>query len=1229
MDATFEDPRYSLKVELKSLTLSDDMKRQVQDTLKFLHGEEFVHKELSAYKDRKLKLDRQYWRDRGNLIVHGGQSNAKKDIDSNLSDDKINHFAISKLEKYGFFKPHCIEALNASNGDVGSAYEILMCRYFNLVPSEVKEVPVNLLEERTQELDSLRSIYDQCCEERLPNVLWVFHLNLPYLGEVYMKRRQTSRNLGRKKNKNICRFFAKGNCRFGNNCRFSHEPVVEEPVSATLDKDQKHIFELEVRFPMGCQYPLEVPLVSLISKSSDFPANTCLRITHRLMCEAHKSMKLQQPCIFILVDLLCNRQEEILNLLKGPNPIFYDPSLSLFPVASPDGQLANGQNENDVDFMYSSSEPSKKSGPSLQTIERIDNELANRYQTMCNNPKFNAILNRRKNLPAWSKKVELLDTINKNQVVIISGETGCGKSTQIPQFILDDWLSSRSNKHTEIICTQPRRISAIGVAERVASERLERIGDSIGYQIRLETRSSNHTRVTFCTTGILLRKLESDPHMKSVTHVIVDEVHERSVESDFILLILKDLLTIRTDLKVILMSATINSHLFKEYFNDAPTIEIPGRTFPVEQLFLEDIILRTNYTLEEYSEFSRKIAKQQSRELEILDECDDLKTVSVKGMLIPNLDTQDEFLPVKQVYYRYWSHSKNVCKTIFLTDTLRVNLELIETVLEYIVTGDHKYPREGAILVFLPGIGEIKEMMARLEANPLFCNSNEFKLIPLHSTLTNEEQSEVFRKPRHGERKIVLSTNIAETSITIDDCVFVIDSGKMKEKGFDSNRNMESLEMVTISKANAQQRKGRAGRVMPGVCFHLFTKHRFEYVLEPQPVPEIRRVPLEALILRIKTLPNFENKQLEPVINNIIEPPSMENVEGAVKRLKNIGALDEQANVTPLGKHLASLPVDVRIGKLLLYGAMFCALDSALTIAAFLSYKTPFITHIRKREDIDIKRKKFVTGFSDHLTTLNAYKGWLKAIETKGMRGGVSFAKVNYLSTRTLSTLADMKLQYLELLGDIGFVPGNLEIVRRPGVDRIFHMTGPELNVNGENQKLLASILCASLYPNIVKILTPTKTFQESIAGAVPQPLRPEELVFKTKTDGYVSIHPTSVNSNVSNYPSPYLVYQEKVKTGKIYIRDCTMVPILPLVLFSAGKIKVELNCDEFFISLDDGWIIFPVPSNETAELLETIKSELLMLLDEKIKEPKMNLQKHPKGKKIISTIVDLVTSCY
>ncbi|VTJ91320.1 Hypothetical predicted protein, partial [Marmota monax] len=281
-----------------------------------------------------------------------------------------------------------------------------------------------------------------------------------------------------------------------------------------------------------------------------------------------------------------------------------------------------------------------------------------------------------------------------------------------------------------------------------------------------------------------------------------------------------------------------------------------------------------------------------------------------------------------------------------------------------------------AILVFLPGLAEIKMLYEQLQSNSLFNNrrSNRCVIHPLHSSLSSEEQQAVFVKPPVGVTKIIISTNIAETSITIDDVVYVIDSGKMKEKRYDASKGMESLEDTFVSQANALQRKGRAGRVASGVCFHLFTSHHYNHQLLKQQLPEIQRVPLEQLCLRIKILEMFSTHNLQSVFSRLIEPPHADSLRASKIRLRDLGALTLDEKLTPLGYHLASLPVDVRIGKLMLFGSIFRCLDPALTIAASLAFKSPFVSPWDKKEEANQKKLEFAFANSDYLALLQAYK---------------------------------------------------------------------------------------------------------------------------------------------------------------------------------------------------------------------------------------------------------------
>lgn len=1234
--------KVTLKTELQLLRLSEDAQNMVMGTLRSIHGSSFKLEEASKYKDRGGHLKKSYWKETGTLMIQGVSDFSNTQRSENTPEDRFRRFAVMKLESYGFPRIHCEEALDHCEGSVEMALHLLADKYVPKGRSEAAETvdfsDADLLQMREDEKLALESIYDKAFEEKEKNAVWSLKFKVEHLlahspsqkKKAEVAKQAEMRKLHEKKVER-CRNFARGHCKFGNRCRFSHE-VVEKDDSGKASKAESELdanwFYLEIRFPQGTKYPFEAPFIFLKTTCHDIPREILLRLTRKLTREARQLALDGMPSIYTISDFL-HMEDKISEFLANDREEFLDPTRSLFYV--PENCAASSEKGSlDLPTHYQKgSTGTSETTRSPEEVQREDRRLVKKFLEKQSNPNYRNMLKARQGLPAWNQMTEILETVSQSQVVVISGETGCGKSTQVPQFLLDEWLyrcSKQENRdplpHVEIICTQPRRLSAIGVAERIADERNERIGNSIGYQIRLENKISLATRLTFCTTGILLRRLHSDPLLRSVSHVIVDEVHERSEESDFLLLILKEILHKRKDLKVILMSATLNANLFSEYFGGVPVLEIPGRTFPVEQLFLEDIIESSGFVLEPDSQFCRKLKKSEEEALLSELEYADVKAANEA----PPRTIRDENLNMSAMFARYADYSKRTCKSLFLMDPMKINPELIEAVLRYIVEGDHHWPKEGAIVIFLPGLAEIQSIHDALNDSQIFGpRAGKFLLVPLHSTLTNEEQALVFRKPPPGQRKIVLSTNIAETSVTIDDCVFVIDCGQMKEKRFDANRNMESLELVWESRANALQRKGRAGRVMPGVCIHLFTGHRFHNHLLSQPIPEIHRVPLEQLLLRVKTLPNFSDENILNVVGKTLEPPTEENIVSAVKRLQDVGAFDEEQNLTALGHHLSALPVDVRIGKLMLFGCIFQCLDSVLTIAACLSHKSPFVCPFNKRNEADRKKKEFAICNSDHLTVLKAYKRWLEAVK-KSRYAGKCYAEENFLSSKTLETIIELKYQFLELLISIGFVPTDMPRKKKNLEDNISAITGFQLNCNGENNRLLTAILCAALYPNIVKVLTPEKSYTMTAGGAMPHIPSPSDLRFKTREDGFVALHPSSVNSVVGHFTSPFLVFQEKVKTSRIFIRECSMVPLLPLVFFAGSDLQLELHGGDFIILLEDGWIMLKAHNHETAEMILCLRRELIKLLEEKIRDPCLNLLNHETGKKIIGTIVNLIS---
>lgn len=403
-----------------------------------------------------------------------------------------------------------------------------------------------------------------------------------------------------------------------------------------------------------------------------------------------------------------------------------------------------------------SAEESQKGKPS--GTENPD-ETRSVWTSKSATPSFRNMILQRKNLPIWAFKEEIVQSILKHQTVIVCGETGCGKSTQVPSFILEHELSL--GRPCKVYCTEPRRISAISLARRVSEELGERKSDVgtfrslVGYAIRLESKVVHETRLVYATTGIVLRMLEASDDLQEITHLVLDEVHERSIESDFLLIVLRKLLIRRPALKVILMSATVDAAKFSDYFNGAPVLTVPGRTFPVQTRYLEDAVEETNFSNRDF----------------------------LRG--VPSIDEDDEGhdssseKDKKAAETGLEGYSQKTRSTLAQFDEYRINYDLIVTLLETIATKPRFISFSKAVLVFLPGIAEIRRLHDMLRGHNSF--SEGWYIHPLHSTIAMDEQERAFAIPPQGHRKIVLATNIAETGVTIPDVTCVIDTGKHKE----------------------------------------------------------------------------------------------------------------------------------------------------------------------------------------------------------------------------------------------------------------------------------------------------------------------------------------------------------------------------------------------------------------------------------------------------------------
>lgn len=773
-------------------------------------------------------------------------------------------------------------------------------------------------------------------------------------------------------------------------------------------------------------------------------------------------------------------------------------------------------------------------------------QLRNQQQAWQESPEGRKMLKFRGSLPASKEKDALLTAISGNQVVIISGETGCGKTTQIPQFILESEIESVRGAVCSIICTQPRRISAMSVSERVAAERGEKLGESVGYKVRLEGMKGKDTCLLFCTTGILLRRLLVDRNLKGVTHVIVDEIHERGMNEDFLLIVLKDLLPRRPELRLILMSATLDAELFSSYFDGAPVVHIPGFTYPIRTYFLENILEMTGYRLTPYNQVDDygqekmwKMNKQAPRKRKS-------QLASVVEDALRATDFKD-YSPQTQESLSCWNPD---C----------IGFNLIENLLCYIC--ENECP--GAVLVFMTGWDDISSLKEKLQAHPILGDSDQVLLLTCHGSMASAEQRLIFDKPRDGVRKIVLATNIAETSITINDVVFVVDCGKAKETSYDALNNTPCLLPSWISKVSAQQRRGRAGRVQPGKCYHLYPRCVYDAFADYQ-LPEILRTPLQSLCLQIKSL---KLGSISEFLSRALQSPELLAVQNAIEYLKIIGALDENENLTVLGRHLTMLPMEPKLGKMLILGAVFNCLDPILTIVAGLSVRDPFLTPLDKKDLAEAAKAQFSHDYSDHLALVRAYEGWKDAEKDQI---GYEYCWKNFLSAQSMKAIDSLRKEFFSLLKDTDLVDGNMATY----------------NAWSYDEHLIRAVICCGLYPGICSVVQNEKSFS-----------------LKTMEDGQVLLHSNSVNARECKIPYPWLVFNEKIKVNSVFLRDSTAVSDSVLLLFGGDILRGD---GDGHLKMLGGYLeFFMKPA--IAEMYQSLRRELDELIQNKLLNPRMGI---------------------
>jgi ATP-dependent RNA helicase DHX29 len=642
-----------------------------------------------------------------------------------------------------------------------------------------------------------------------------------------------------------------------------------------------------------------------------------------------------------------------------------------------------------------------------------------------------------------------------------------------------------------------------------------------------------------------------------------------SIDTDFLLIILRSLMLTRPELKVVLMSATVDAQRFSKYLNDAPILNVPGRTFPVQTKYLEDAVEMTHYT------------------------------ASV-GDKVPELDMsrnddEDTFKERSGIPSKLAGYSAATLDALADYDEYTVDYDLIVRLIEMVAFDPQLTRYSTAVLCFLPGIAEIRQMNDLLLAHPSFGRS--WLIYPLHSTISSEEQQAAFLIPPLGIRKIVLATNIAETGVTIPDITCVIDTGKHKEMRFDERRQLSRLTQSFISRANAKQRRGRAGRVQEGLCFHLFTKYRHDNLMADQQTPEMLRLSLQDLVMRTKIC---KLGDIEKTLSEALDPPSSRNIRRAIDALIEVDALTSGEELTPLGRQIAKLPLDAHLGKLVLLASMFGCIDVAITIAAILSAKSPFLTPFGARQRADAARLAFKKGDSDLLTSYNAYNSW-KAVCTTAGRSEVQFCHTNFLSAQNLSNIEDLKAQLLSSLVEAGRLEMSpdehrtLSRYRSGSRYRTFVAVPAQYDLNSENDILVNSVIATAFYP---KILTREGKGWRNISNN------------QTVSLALTSVNKiTSINTSSAKYLSYYHIMQS---TSKFYNAHSTsIVHPLPMVLMVGADMDFKLHAG--VVSLPGNVLRFAVKDWRAAVALKVLRKRVKEILASCWKSPGRGLNGREK----------------
>lgn len=616
----------------------------------------------------------------------------------------------------------------------------------------------------------------------------------------------------------------------------------------------------------------------------------------------------------------------------------------------------------------------------------------------------------RQSLPIYKVRDELMRLVKENQIVVIVGETGSGKTTQLTQYLYEEGYGSDGMM---IGCTQPRRVAAVSVAKRVSEEMGVELGKQVGYSIRFEDVTSNETIIKYMTDGILLRESLMDSELERYSCIVMDEAHERSLNTDVLFGILKVLCRKRRDIKLIVTSATLDAEKFSDYFGRVPIFKIPGRTFPVEVLFSRVVV-------------------------------DDYVDAAVKQAITIHLQRE-----------------------------------------------------AGDILVFMTGQEEIDGVCTliteRLEKIP---NAPPLMVLPIYSTLPADIQAKIFDKTNNNERKCIVATNIAETSLTVDGIVYVVDSGYCKLKVFNPRVGINSLQVVPISRANANQRSGRAGRTAPGVCWRLYTELAYSTEMMATTLPEIQRTNLSNVVLLLKS----------HGVENLLEFDFMdklpkETLLNSMHQLWLLGALDDKGSLSELGREMVEFPLDPCLAKMMIVSQRMGCTSEILTIVSMLSVQGVFTRPKGKEEDADRMRDKFSVTESDHLTMLHVYQQW----QANGY--SADWCNDHFLQHKILKKAREVREQLVDLCAQ--------------------QRLNPNLS-SGFDTDIVRKCICACYFHQAARI----KAFSEYV---------------NVRTGVVCFLHPSSSLYGIGA-SEDYIVYHEIVLTTKEYIQCATVVDPIWLV---------------------------------------------------------------------------------